>query len=83
MSGKTVSIGAKPTAKAVAADAWVDRRVPASAPAPEKVKRLTIDIPEAMHRAIKAQCAARGTKMSDELRELLVEKYGKAPQAKE
>jgi len=29
---------------------------------PEAMKRLTIDVPESLHRAIKAQCAMRGTK---------------------
>ena len=38
-------------------------------------KRLTIDIPSYLHRSIKSQCALRGTKIADELRELLSEKY--------
>jgi hypothetical protein len=38
-------------------------------------KRLTIDIPSYLHRSIKSQCALRGTKIADELRELLAEKY--------
>jgi hypothetical protein len=29
-----------------------------------------------LHRKIKAQCAMRGTKIADELRELLLQKYG-------
>ena len=41
-----------------------------------KMKRLTIDIPETLHRKIKAQCAMRGTKIADEVRELLIQKYG-------
>nr|WP_258271058.1 plasmid partition protein ParG [Escherichia coli] len=43
---------------------------------PEPMKRLTIDVPESLHRAIKAQCAMRGTKIADEVRELLLQKYG-------
>ena len=76
MSTKKVSIGAKPTSKPVpaAADAWVESRAPAEGPEP--MKRLTIDVPESLHRAIKMQCAARGTKMADEIRELLMQKYG-------
>ena len=76
MSTKKVSIGAKPTAKPapVAADAWVESRVPAEGPEP--MKRLTIDVPASLHRAIKTQCAARGTKIADEVRELLMKKYG-------
>ncbi|STU54640.1 Uncharacterised protein [Klebsiella pneumoniae subsp. ozaenae] len=43
----------------------------------EKMKRLTIDIPESLHKAIKSACALRGTKIADEVRELLYDKYGK------
>lgn len=42
----------------------------------EKMKRLTIDVPESLHRAIKTQCAMRGSKIADEVRELLLQKYG-------
>lgn len=35
------------------------------------MKRLTIDVTEDLHRRIKTACAARGTKMADEIRELL------------
>lgn len=72
---KKVSIGAKPTSKPATADAWVSDRVTDGAPEP--VKRLTIDIPESLHRAIKSQTASRGTKMADEIRDLLLQKYGK------
>lgn len=76
MSTKKVSIGAKPTSKPApaAADAWVENRAPAEGPEP--MKRLTIDVPASLHRAIKTQCAARGTKIADEVRELLMKKYG-------
>ena len=76
MSTKKVSIGAMPTNKpaAPAADAWVESRV--AADAPEAMKRLTIDVTDSLHRAIKAQCAMRGTKIADEVRELLLQKYG-------
>jgi hypothetical protein len=30
-----------------------------------------------LHREIKAQCAMRGAKIVDEVRELLIQKYGK------
>lgn len=78
MSMKKVSIGTKPTSKSVpvAADAWVESRTQAEGPEP--MKRLTIDVPTSLHRAIKVQCAARGTKIADEVRELLVQKYGNA-----
>ena len=76
MSTKKVSIGAKPTSKPApaSADAWVESRTGA-ADEPEKMKRLTIDVPESLHRAIKAQCAMRGSKIADEVRELLAERY--------
>lgn len=74
---KKIQIGARPTgAPAVApaaADAWVDSREQGAA---ETMKRLTIDVPESLHRAIKTQCASRGTKIADEVRELLIQKYG-------
>lgn len=76
MSTKKVSIGTKPTGKPVpaAADAWVESR--SNGDEPEAMKRLTIDVPTSLHRAIKAQCAMRGTKIADEVRELLLQKYG-------
>lgn len=79
MSTKKVSIGAKPTSKPApaSADAWVESRTGA-ADEPEKMKRLTIDVPESLHRAIKAQCAMRGSKIADEVRELLLQKYGQS-----
>ena len=74
MTGKKVPIGGKPSNKPVpaAADAWVENRQGE----PEAVKRMTIDIPESLHRTIKAQCAMRGTKIVEEVRELLIQKYG-------
>lgn len=78
MSTKKVSLGPKPTPKASApaADEWVNNR-DVVAGEKEGNKRLTIDVPESLHRAIKMQCAARGAKIADEVRELLLEKYGK------
>lgn len=32
-----------------------------------RLKRLTFDIPEPLHRRIKVQCASQGIKMTDEL----------------
>ena len=37
----------------------------------ERMKRFTIDVPESLHRRIKAECALRGVKMADFLRETL------------
>ena len=74
---KKVQLGPKPTSTAAApvtADKWVESRAAAEA---EPTKRLTLDLPESLHRKIKADCAMRGTKMAEELRELLIQKYGK------
>ena len=77
MSMKKVSLGPKPTAKPAVQDAdeWVKNREVVAAEK-EPNKRLTIDVPESLHRAIKMQCAARGAMIADEVRELLIQKYG-------
>lgn len=74
MSTKKVQIGARPTST-VSVDEWVKNRETALA-GKESNKRLTIDVPESLHRKIKMQCAARGTKIADEVREMLLQKYG-------
>ncbi|EAU0274700.1 hypothetical protein BH016_25195 [Salmonella enterica] len=76
MSTKKVQIGTRPSNKPapVAADAWVESR--SNGDEPEQMKRLTIDVPESLHRQIKTACAQRGTKIADEVRELLLQKYG-------
>ena len=73
---KKVSIGTKPKSRgeSAAVDSWVENRDSDSNP--ESMKRLTIDIPESLHREIKSQCAMRGTKIADEVRALLLQKYG-------
>ena len=75
MNAKKISIGTKPSTRAAAApaaaDNWVENRAEE-----EPMKRLTIDIPASLHRAIKMQCASRGAKIADEVRELLLKKYG-------
>ncbi|TDX22956.1 plasmid segregation centromere-binding protein ParG [Modicisalibacter xianhensis] len=77
MSSKKVPLGGKPTAKRTvqdpAADAWVSTRSEE-----EPMKRLTIDIPARLHAQLKADCAMRGRKMADEIRDLLADKYGKS-----
>jgi len=77
---KRVSIGARPTTTKAApaeADQWVENRAAVVPEADVPTKRLTIDIPADLHRRIKSQCALRGTKIADEVRELLLQKYGK------
>jgi hypothetical protein len=74
MTGKKVTFGSKPQASSAASpDDWVvSRTVPEPDPVPEiKMKRLTLDVSEELHRKIKSACANRGTKMADEIRALL------------
>jgi hypothetical protein len=61
------------------AEAWVQNRgeatvTPLTAPA-EPMKRFTIDVSEGLHKRIKMQCAARGQKMADVIRELLEREF--------
>ena len=68
---KRVSIAAKPSSGGrPAADDWVAQREVPTAPV-EEMKRLTIDINKSLHTAIKTECARRGVKMADEIRDLL------------
>ena len=68
---KKVAFGPKP-APAPTPDQWVENRAPEGG-AGERIKRLTIDIPMSLHVRIKTQCAARGTKMADEIRAFIRE----------
>jgi hypothetical protein len=54
----------------------VQESAPRESKQSDGMKRLTIDIPESLHKAVKAQCAMRGTKIADEVRELLSKKFG-------
>lgn len=70
---KKVSFGAKPVDKNVSVEQWVESRDPVAGEvvAGEVMKRLTIDLPESLHKRVKAGCAMRGVKMADEIRRLL------------
>jgi predicted DNA binding CopG/RHH family protein len=88
---KKVTFGVKPQEQQLAnLDSWVETRSPQAAiestpevvdsseqtPAPkEKIKRLTLDIPETLHRTIKGRAAMEGVAMVDMLRSLLEDKY--------
>lgn len=84
MAAKKVTFGAKPVeTQPVSLDSWVTTRSPevvdnvdAVPEEKEKLKRLTLDIPDKLHRAIKGKAALEGKAMVDMLRELLDEKYG-------
>jgi hypothetical protein len=88
---KKVTFGVKSQEQQLAnLDSWVEIRSPQAngastpeivdrdeqVPAPkEKFKRLTLDIPETLHRTIKGKAAMEGVAMVDMLRALLEEKY--------
>lgn len=72
---KKISIAPRPSARQ--ADEWVSAPAKVTSHAVAgAMKRLTIDIPEALHRKVKAACAVEGVKMADVVRELLIRKYG-------
>lgn len=67
------------------ADAWVGAGADKSAPTPvpatapkekRREKRLTLDIPELLHRRLKSHTVSQGVAMVDELRSLIQERYG-------
>jgi predicted DNA binding CopG/RHH family protein len=79
MPAKKVSMGTKPgrTASPANVDDWVQAE-PAKTTAPTaevKMKRLTLDIPEPLHKAIKTRSVQEGVSMVDMLRALLEENY--------
>lgn len=75
---KKVSFAAKPSVTVATPnpDAWVGARQVIAEEGGEKMKRLTIDITDSLHRQIKTQCAGRGVKMADEIREVLQKHFG-------
>ncbi|RKH80579.1 toxin-antitoxin system HicB family antitoxin, partial [Corallococcus praedator] len=78
---KKVNLGAKLNSASAPknVDQWVSNRFEAelgSEPEPIKMKRLTLDIPESLHRAIKLKATAEGVAMVDLLRDLLEKEYG-------
>ncbi len=84
MSAKKVSFGKKPVPPEYppGIEEWVANREGLQA-AEElkqeqqiKMKRLTLDIPEELHRAIKRQAVEEGKTMAELLRSLLEQHYG-------
>ena len=74
--GKSVTFARPP--RPADPDAWVGGvGSEAAAPIPERVpertpmKRLTLDIPEPLHRRVKTGCAMRGEKIADVVRRYL------------
>jgi predicted DNA binding CopG/RHH family protein len=70
-SKKQVLIPTKPRA-----DEWVAQGKEKGARTEQKMKRLTLDLPESLHRAIKRRAVEEGVTMVDMLRTLLEEQYG-------
>lgn len=82
MTRKKVTLAAKPrpaAATAPTADDWVQSRQ-VEANNGETMKRLTVDVPSSLHTRIKSQCALRGVKMADEIRELLEKHFPEKPE---
>lgn len=84
MPQKKVSFNAKPKQeKPINVDEWVVNRdlkaVDSKSQLEEtaiRMKRLTLDIPESLHRAIKKKAVEDGETMADQLRSLLEKHYG-------
>lgn len=78
MSTKTIPFKT-PTGLPKPAEDWVGAPPETSSPKPPKLqgpsKRLTVDIPEDLHRRIKIHCAGEGVQISDVVRDLLIEQF--------
>lgn len=70
---KRVTITAKPSGspQRPSADDWVQQKSSLTEP----IKRLTIDIPQSLHRLVKSQCVLRGVNMVDVVREFLEREF--------
>jgi predicted DNA binding CopG/RHH family protein len=80
MSPKKVNFGKKPAEvrESLDLEQWVSDRnslAQSSQEQPEKMKRLTLDIPESLHKAIKRQAVEAGVTMAELLRDLLEQHY--------
>ena len=69
MTGKRVSLGLKPGSSR-SADEWVGAEPPRQEEGGDKpsIKRLTVDIPESLHRRLKIKAAQDGVRMVDLVR---------------
>jgi hypothetical protein len=74
MSKKKVAIAPQSALPAPSADKWVDERTMPKE-SKQKLKRLTVDIPDDLHLIIKRSCVDRRVSMMDEIREMLEAKY--------
>jgi len=77
MSGKTINISKRPSAcSGKSPDEWVTGGAKPQEPAKpqeaeEKMKRLTIDVPEGLHRRLKTHCSSKGTTIALWVRALI------------
>jgi predicted HicB family RNase H-like nuclease len=79
MAGKKVEFGKRPSGNPPppAVEEWVtSRNLSLAEPEAEKMKRLTLDIPQRLHKAIKHRATEEGVTMAELLRSLLEERYG-------
>jgi hypothetical protein len=73
VSGKRVTFGSQPKPKPEIApdpDQWVESHT-----ADEKQKRMTFDVPESLHKRVKAGCALRGVSIREVILELLEREF--------
>lgn len=56
-------------------DAWVSGERISKPATAERTKRFTFDVPESLHRRVKAGCAARGVDMADIMRDFLEREF--------
>jgi hypothetical protein len=71
---KKVPFGNKKQSVETNAEEWIQSGQ-ANAGETPSLKRLTLDIPADLHKRIKTRCAINGTKMVEEIRELLENHY--------
>ena len=70
MSAKKVTFSSRPApALPPAAEQWIDQG--STPPAEGPVKRMTFDVPESLHRRVKAGCAQRGVTIREVILQLL------------
>ena len=78
MSTKKVIFGRRPAKKEKESEDWIYRsKIPREKAAQDKIKRLTLDIPEKLHKKIKMQAVQESKTMAEQLRKVLEDYYGR------
>ena len=76
MSTKTIAFKQPTSLPPPSAEAWVGTAEPAKPAKPDvPTKRLTVDVPEDLHRRIKVDCAGKGVQISDVVRDILFKEF--------